>query len=153
MCWWCFARGVHLLWSYCGDWRFCLVCDRLGFFPMIVWMIDISFTLIYHLSSFHILVALLSNSLQILQFQTLSLLSPLSGAGILLLFNGGFALLPGDSNTLHVPPACSDRLWGWTLCSIDVTGKFSYVIGDYGTLTVECVGTYLASLITLVEFD
>ncbi|WVZ11958.1 hypothetical protein V8G54_016488 [Vigna mungo] len=65
----------------------------------------------------------------------------------------GFALLPGDSNTLPVPPAWSGRLWGRTHCSIDITGKFSCVTGDCGTSTVECAGANPVPPVTQVEFD
>ncbi|XP_047171490.1 pathogenesis-related thaumatin-like protein 3.5 [Vigna umbellata] len=62
------------------------------------------------------------------------------------------ALQPGDSNTLPVPPAWSGRLWGRTLCSINITGKFSCVTGDCGTSEVECTGRNPTSPVTLVEF-
>ncbi|XP_022631398.1 thaumatin-like protein 1 [Vigna radiata var. radiata] len=65
----------------------------------------------------------------------------------------GFVLLPGDSNTLPVPPTWSGRLWGRTLCSIDITDKFSCVTDDCGTSTVECAGANPALPVTLVEFD
>jgi len=65
----------------------------------------------------------------------------------------GFSLVPGDSKTLPVPPAWSGRLWGRTLCSIDITGKFSCVTGDCGTSTVECGDGNPTSPVTLVEFD
>ncbi|KAG2376190.1 Thaumatin-like protein [Vigna angularis] len=77
----------------------------------------------------------------------------LSGAGSSPLPTTGFALLPGDSNTLPVPPAWSGRLWGRTLCSIDITGKFSCVTGDCGTSTVECASANPFPPVTLVEFD
>ncbi|KAL9276762.1 hypothetical protein ACSQ67_025694 [Phaseolus vulgaris] len=70
-----------------------------------------------------------------------------------LLSTTGFALMPGDSSTLPVPPAWSGRLWGRTLCSLDITDKFSCVTGDCGTSTVECAGGNPAPPITLVEFD
>ncbi|XP_022631397.1 thaumatin-like protein 1 [Vigna radiata var. radiata] len=77
----------------------------------------------------------------------------LSGNGSSPLPTTGFTLLPGDSNTLPVPPAWSGRLWGRTLCSIDITGKFSCVTGDCGTSTVECAGGNPVPPVTLVEFD
>ncbi|WVZ09467.1 hypothetical protein V8G54_013997 [Vigna mungo] len=77
----------------------------------------------------------------------------LSGAGSLPLPTTGFALLPGDSKTLTVPPAWSGRLWGRTLCSEDITGNFSCVTGDCGTSKVECAGTYPTPPVTQVEFD
>jgi len=77
----------------------------------------------------------------------------LSAAGSSPLSTTGFALLPGESNTLSVPPAWSGRLWGRTLCSIDITGKFSCVTGDCGTSTIECAGANPAPPVTLVEFD
>ncbi|XP_014519643.1 thaumatin-like protein 1 [Vigna radiata var. radiata] len=77
----------------------------------------------------------------------------LSAAGSSPLPTTGFALLPGNSNTLPVPPAWSGRLWGRTLCSIDITGKFSCVTGDCGKSTVECAGANPTPPITLVELD
>ena len=77
----------------------------------------------------------------------------LSGNGSSLLSTTGFALMPGNSNTLPVPPAWSGRLWGRTLCSLDITGKFYCVTGDCGTSTVECAGGNPAPPITLAEFD
>ncbi|WVZ11957.1 hypothetical protein V8G54_016487 [Vigna mungo] len=65
----------------------------------------------------------------------------------------GFVLLPGDSNTLPVPSTWSGRLWGRTLCSVDITGKFSCVTGDCGMSTVECASANPALPVTLVEFD
>jgi len=77
----------------------------------------------------------------------------LSGVGSSLLSTTGFALIQGGSNTLAVPPAWSGRLWGRTLCSLDITGKFSCVTGDCGTSTVECAGGNPALPVTQVEFD
>jgi len=77
----------------------------------------------------------------------------LSGAGSSLISTTGFALIPGESNTLPMPQAWSGRLWGRTLCSLDITGNFSCVTGDCGTSTVECAGGNPAPPVTLVEFD
>ncbi|TKY73433.1 Thaumatin protein 1 [Spatholobus suberectus] len=63
-----------------------------------------------------------------------------SYAGTQLLPTTGFTLPPGDSNTVPMPDAWSGRLWGRTLCSHNITGKFSCVTGDCGSSTVECGG-------------
>ncbi|WVZ11011.1 hypothetical protein V8G54_015541 [Vigna mungo] len=69
------------------------------------------------------------------------------------LVSTGFVLLSGDSNTLPVPPAWSGRLWGRTLCSINITGKFSCITGDCGTSTEKCTDRNPVPPVTLVEFD
>ncbi|TKY70336.1 Thaumatin protein 1 [Spatholobus suberectus] len=76
----------------------------------------------------------------------------LSAAGTSPLSATGFALNPGDSNNIAVPPAWSGRLWGRTLCSHGIAGKFSCVTGDCGSSTIECAGNNAASPVTLVEF-
>ncbi|TKY70339.1 Thaumatin protein 1 [Spatholobus suberectus] len=74
------------------------------------------------------------------------------GAGASSLFTTGFALQPGESNAVAVPPAWSGRLWGRTLCSYDITGKFSCITGDCGSSTVECGGGNPTLPVTQAEF-
>ncbi|XP_024032884.1 thaumatin-like protein 1 [Morus notabilis] len=76
----------------------------------------------------------------------------LSGAGTAQLSTTGFALQPGQSNTLDIPSAWSGRLWGRTLCSQNATGKFTCVTGDCGSSRVECAGTGAIPPATLAEF-
>ncbi|CAJ2646594.1 unnamed protein product [Trifolium pratense] len=64
----------------------------------------------------------------------------------------GFALQPGESNTLAAPPSWSGRLWGRTLCSQDPTGKFSCITGDCDSSAVECAGKNAIPPATLAEF-
>ncbi|TKY70307.1 Thaumatin protein 1 [Spatholobus suberectus] len=64
----------------------------------------------------------------------------------------GFALQPGDSNTVPVGPAWSGSIWGRTLCSRDITTKFSCATGDCSSSTVECSGGNAAPPVTLAEF-
>ncbi|KAL5557552.1 hypothetical protein UlMin_039788 [Ulmus minor] len=76
----------------------------------------------------------------------------LSSAGTAQLPTTGFALQPGESNTLQVPASWSGRLWGRTLCSQDADGKFSCVTGDCGSSTVECAGAGAEPPATLAEW-
>lgn len=76
----------------------------------------------------------------------------LSGAGTLPLSTTGFALQPGESHVVVVPPAWSGSLWGRTLCSNDSAGRFSCVTGDCGSSTVECDGGKAAAPVTIAEF-
>ncbi|XP_062102583.1 thaumatin-like protein 1 [Humulus lupulus] len=76
----------------------------------------------------------------------------LSSAGTAPLSTTGFALQPGESNSLDVPTSWSGRLWGRTLCATDPTGKFSCVTGDCGSSTVECSGAGALPPATLAEF-
>ncbi|KAK9948420.1 hypothetical protein M0R45_003995 [Rubus argutus] len=77
----------------------------------------------------------------------------LSNAGTAQLPTTGFALQPGESNSIAVPASWSGRLWGRTLCSQDATtGKFSCVTGDCGSSTVECAGGGAAPPASLAEF-
>ncbi|KAK7262961.1 hypothetical protein RJT34_30544 [Clitoria ternatea] len=76
----------------------------------------------------------------------------LSGAGTAQLATTGFALQPGESNTVAVPTAWSGRLWGRTLCSTDPNGKFSCITGDCGSSAVECDGGGADPPATLAEF-
>ncbi|XP_019422884.1 PREDICTED: thaumatin-like protein 1b [Lupinus angustifolius] len=65
----------------------------------------------------------------------------------------GFALAPGDSNTIAIPTAWSGRVWGRTLCSQDsITGKFSCITADCSSTTVECAGSGATPPATLAEF-
>ncbi|RDX81477.1 hypothetical protein CR513_37843, partial [Mucuna pruriens] len=75
----------------------------------------------------------------------------LSAAGTSPLSTTGFAVQPGDSNIVDVPPTWSGRLWGRTLCSLDNTGKFSCATGDCGSSTVECTGGKAVPPVTVVE--
>ncbi|XP_002533803.2 thaumatin-like protein 1 [Ricinus communis] len=77
----------------------------------------------------------------------------LSNAGTSQLPTTGFALQPGESNSIEVPQAWSGRLWGRTLCSQDsTTGKFSCLTGDCGSTTIQCSGDGAAPPATLAEF-
>jgi len=76
----------------------------------------------------------------------------LSGAGTTRFSTTGFALQPGESNALVVPPKWSGRLWGRTLCSQDSIGKFSCVTGDCASSTIECAGGNAQPPATLAEF-
>ncbi|CAK9157004.1 unnamed protein product [Ilex paraguariensis] len=76
----------------------------------------------------------------------------LSGAGTPQLSTTGFALQPGQSNSIPVPPSWSGRLWGRTLCNQDPTGKFTCVTGDCGSGTLECAGAGAVPPATLAEF-
>ncbi|KAK3024440.1 hypothetical protein RJ639_042972 [Escallonia herrerae] len=76
----------------------------------------------------------------------------LSGAGTPPLPTTGFALQPGESNSVPVPPSWSGRLWGRTLCSTDATGRFTCVTGDCGSGTTECSGAGGVPPVTLAEF-
>ncbi|KAJ4847324.1 hypothetical protein Tsubulata_037253 [Turnera subulata] len=77
----------------------------------------------------------------------------LSNAGTQQLPTTGFALQPGESNTLPIPTSWSGRLWGRSLCSQDpTTGKFTCLTGDCGSSTVECSGGGAAPPATLAEF-
>ncbi|XP_058772698.1 pathogenesis-related thaumatin-like protein 3.5 [Vicia villosa] len=76
----------------------------------------------------------------------------LSGAGTSPFSTTGFALQPGESNALPVPPSWSGRLWGRTLCSQDSTGKFSCITGDCDSSTIECAGKNAIPPASLAEF-
>uniref|UniRef100_K7K481 Thaumatin-like protein n=1 Tax=Glycine max TaxID=3847 RepID=K7K481_SOYBN len=77
----------------------------------------------------------------------------LSATGSSPLSTSGFVLQPGDFKIVPVPPAWSGRLWGRTLCSLDITStKFSCVTGDCGSTTIECVGGNATPPVTLVKF-
>ncbi|KAF2312402.1 hypothetical protein GH714_034567 [Hevea brasiliensis] len=77
----------------------------------------------------------------------------LSNAGTPQLPTTGFALQPGESNTIPVPTSWSGRLWGRTLCTQDAnTGKFTCLTGDCGSSTIQCSGNGAAPPATLAEF-
>ncbi|WJX55753.1 Thaumatin-like protein 1 [Trifolium repens] len=76
----------------------------------------------------------------------------LSSAGTPPFSTTGFALQPGESNSLAAPPSWSGRLWGRTLCSQDPTGKFSCITGDCDSSTIECAGKNAIPPATLAEF-
>lgn len=76
----------------------------------------------------------------------------LSGAGTPPLSTTGFALQPGESNSIYVPISWSGRLWGRTNCQYDSTGKFTCVTGDCGSGTPECSGGGAAPPASLAEF-
>ncbi|XP_073122115.1 thaumatin-like protein 1 [Henckelia pumila] len=77
----------------------------------------------------------------------------LSNAGTPQLPTTGFALDPGGSVPIPVPPAWSGRTWGRSFCSQDpTTGKFTCVTGDCGSGNMECSGGGAAPPATLAEF-
>ncbi|KAF1874870.1 hypothetical protein Lal_00007485 [Lupinus albus] len=77
----------------------------------------------------------------------------LTGSGTQPPSTTGFALAPGDSNTIAIPAAWSGRIWGRTLCSQDsTTGKFSCITADCSSSTVECAGSGATPPATLAEF-
>ncbi|KDP46765.1 hypothetical protein JCGZ_06553 [Jatropha curcas] len=77
----------------------------------------------------------------------------LSNAGTAQLSTTGFALQPGESNSVAIPASWSGRLWGRTLCTEDTTiGKFTCLTGDCGSNSIECSGDGAAPPATLAEF-
>uniref|UniRef100_A0A7N0ZU85 Thaumatin-like protein n=1 Tax=Kalanchoe fedtschenkoi TaxID=63787 RepID=A0A7N0ZU85_KALFE len=77
----------------------------------------------------------------------------LSGAGTAQLPTTGFALAPGDSAIVPIPPSWSGRLWGRTRCTTDPsTNRFTCLTGDCGSGAIDCSGSGAAPPSTLVEF-
>jgi hypothetical protein len=75
------------------------------------------------------------------------------GAGTSLPSTTGFALPPGKSNIVNVPPSWLGRLWGKTHCSHESNGKFSCLTGDCASYTMECDGGNASPPVTLAEFN
>ncbi|KAL5054857.1 hypothetical protein RYX36_035539, partial [Vicia faba] len=76
----------------------------------------------------------------------------LSGAGTTPFSTIGFALQPGESNALVVPPSWYGRLWGRTLCSQKSTGKFSCITGNCDSSTIEYAEKNAIPPASLAEF-
>ncbi|XP_057973839.1 pathogenesis-related thaumatin-like protein 3.5 [Malania oleifera] len=73
----------------------------------------------------------------------------LSGNGVAVLGNGGFALPAGASVQLQSPPGWSGRFWGRTGCNFDDSGVGNCSTGDCGAL--KCSGGGVPP-VTLAEF-
>ncbi|KAL5557497.1 hypothetical protein UlMin_039733 [Ulmus minor] len=82
-------------------------------------------------------------------------------SGSLQLTTTGFALKPGESNTVTVQPNWSGRLWGRTFCTTTAAtndpnataGKFTCATGDCGSAAVECSGqNNISPPATVAEF-
>ncbi|KAI5077586.1 hypothetical protein GOP47_0007410 [Adiantum capillus-veneris] len=75
----------------------------------------------------------------------------LSNAGVPLLANGGFTLLPGQSSTLQPPSGWAGRLWGRTGCNFASNGIGVCESADCGG-KLECQGAGATPPATLIEF-
>ncbi|MCO5568276.1 hypothetical protein L7F22_021973 [Adiantum nelumboides] len=75
----------------------------------------------------------------------------LSNAGVPLLANGGFTLLPAQSSTLEAPSDWAGRLWGRTGCKFASDGSGACESADCGG-KLQCQGTGATPPATLVEF-
>ncbi|KAL3514597.1 hypothetical protein ACH5RR_027314 [Cinchona calisaya] len=73
----------------------------------------------------------------------------LSGNGVAILGDGGFALSPGATIQLSAPAGWSGRFWSRTGCNFDDSGHGNCSTGDCGGL--KCTGGG-APPVTLVEF-
>ncbi|KAK1363471.1 PR5-like receptor kinase [Heracleum sosnowskyi] len=76
----------------------------------------------------------------------------LSAAGTSQLPTTGFALQPGQSNSISIPTSWSGRLWARTSCSLDSTGKFTCETADCGSGKLECAGSGATPPASLAEF-
>ncbi|KFK42012.1 hypothetical protein AALP_AA2G201100 [Arabis alpina] len=76
----------------------------------------------------------------------------LSNAGVAPLPTTGFVLQKGESRTINAPVSWGGRFWGRTLCSTDLTGKFTCLTGDCGSGKIECSGSGALPPATLAEF-
>ncbi|KAL3845208.1 hypothetical protein ACJIZ3_002611 [Penstemon smallii] len=74
----------------------------------------------------------------------------LSGNGVAILGDGGFALTPGATIQFPAPPGWSGRIWARTGCNFDDIGNGHCSTGDCGG-TLKCIGGGVPP-VSLVEF-